>query len=190
MARVRSDRHPDGARVDLPADQAAVQIGDDAVCFAHYGDHELVAALELAPGTARKAPPLWFVEVRETSAHPPASNLIAFTGHGVAPGKLLDEVDVGSTGAASEDQLGALRWYPATGEIDQLYVAPKWRQHSIGTALVVLASMLSVARDWPRCWADGQRTVLGEKFRNGIEWGHRAADLTHIAPPMTPEDAG
>lgn len=190
MARVRSDRHPDDALVELPGDQADAQIGADAVCVARYGEHQLVTALELAPGIAPKAPPLWFVEVRETSAHPPASNLVAFTGHGVAPGRLLDEADVGSTGVTSQDQLGAVRWYPATGEIDQIYVQPQWRQHSIATALLVLASMLSVARDWPRCWADGQRTVLGEKLRNGFEWGHRAAELTHVAPPMTPGERG
>jgi GNAT superfamily N-acetyltransferase len=172
--------------IELPVDAAVAQIGTDSVAVARYDVHRRVVALEVARGHAPKSPQLWFVEVQESAARPPATNLVAFTGHGVATGTLLAEVDVEPTGVRSDDQLGAVRWYPATGEIDQIYVAPSWRQHRVGTALVVLGSLLSVARDWPRFWSDGQRTVLGEKFRNGIAWGHRAAALTHIAPPMTP----
>jgi hypothetical protein len=29
---------------------------------------------------------------------------------------------------------------------------------------------------------------LGEQFRNTAEWRHRTADLTNLAPPMTPGD--
>jgi GNAT superfamily N-acetyltransferase len=190
LARVRSGRYPDSARVDLRAAEAAEQIGADAVSYARYDEHGRVVVLELPSDGWGKAPPLWFVEVVESTARPPATNLVAFTGGDVAPGTLLDSVDATRTGVSSQDQLGAVRWYPATGEIDQIYVAPQWRRHSVATALLVLASTLSVARDWPRFWSDGQRTLLGEKLRNGLEWGHRAADLTHIAPPMTPGDAG
>jgi GNAT superfamily N-acetyltransferase len=187
---VGSDRHPDNTVVELPAEAATEQIGDDAIGVARYDADRRVVALECAPGRAVKAPPLWCVEVQEPAARPPATNLVAFTGHGVATGSLMADVDVDSTRVRSDDQLGAVRWYPATGEVDQIYVAPQWRQRSIGTGLVILGSLLSVARDWPRFWSDGQRTVLGENFRNGIAWGHRAADLTHVAPPMTPDEPG
>jgi GNAT superfamily N-acetyltransferase len=79
-----------------------------------------------------------------------------------------------------------VRWYPATGEVDQIYVQPAWRRRSIATGLIVAAGALSAARDWPRPWGDGQRTQLGEELRNAADWKHRAAELTHIAPPMTP----
>ena len=72
-ARVRSERHPDSARVRLPADEAAQQIASDAVCYARYDEHGRVAALELAPGYPATAPPLWFVEVVESTARPPVA---------------------------------------------------------------------------------------------------------------------
>ena len=40
-----------------------------------------------------------------------------------------------------------------------------------------------------RLWADGQRTADGDRLRNANpDWAPRAADLTHLAPPMTPFD--
>jgi GNAT superfamily N-acetyltransferase len=115
-------------------------------------------------------------------------SLIAFTGHGQPHGAVLDQTDVAALDVVRSDQLGAVRWYPATGEIDQIYVTPSWRRRSIGTVLVIVGTTLSVARDWPRFWTDGQRTELGERMRAASEWGHRAAELTNIAPPMTPPD--
>ena len=181
------DRHPDGSRLELPADEAEREVGVDVVCTATYDDEGRVAGLRVGARGAPKAPPLWFVEVRESAASPPAVSLVAFTGHGVAPGALRD--DTGGTSATSADQVGAVRWYPATGEVDQIYVQPQWRRHTVGNALIGAAAALSYARDWPRLWSDGQRTQLGEQFRNAAEWRHRTADLTHLAPPMTPGDA-
>jgi GNAT superfamily N-acetyltransferase len=184
---VSSANQPDGARFELPADTARDAVGADAVCIADYGDERRVRALRVTPHAAPKAPPLWFVEARESSGAPPAVSLVAFTGHDVPAGSLRD--DTGGTSATSADQVGAVRWYAATGEIDQIYVQPAWRRRTVATALIAAAATLSYARDWPRLWSDGQRTELGEHFRNSGEWRHRAADLTHLAPPMTPGDA-
>lgn len=189
LAAVQSDRYPDGARVELARQAAELQIGADAVSFAHYDDRGEVARIEVTRRGAPKAPPLWFVEVRESTAQPPAVNLMAFAGHSPERATLVAQTDFGATGAASEDQVGAIRWYPATGEIDQVYVSPAWRRRSVATALLIAGSTLSLARGWPRFWADGQRTELGERVRAASEWGHRAADLTHVAPPMTPPTA-
>ena len=188
--RVESRRHPDHARVELTAEQAAVEVGDDVVCTATYDEHGRVAFVERAPSFAPMAPPLWFVELRESAAQPPAVNLIAFTGHGQRVGSILDDADLSNLSIASEDQLGAIRWYPATGEIDQIYVAPRARRQQIGSALLISAGTLSLARGWPRFWSDGQRTVLGEHLRNSRAWAKNAAELTHLAPPMTPGDPG
>lgn len=147
-------------------------------------------SLLIMPLVARRSPPLWFAEVRESTARPPAVHLIAFASGGLAggpaPGSLLDESAVTNVNVTSDDQVGALRWYPATGEVDQVYVQPAWRRRGISGALIIGAGALSVARGWPRLWGDGQRTVQGEQLRNASPWRHRAADLTHTAPPMTP----
>jgi hypothetical protein len=185
---VWSERNPDGARVELPIDAASAEVGADAVCVASYAGGR-VATLTVGERGAPGAPPLWFSEVVETAAAPPAVNLIAFTNPHALPGALLDVSAMRSVGATTDDQIGAVRWYPATGEVDQIYVQPAWRRRHIAAALIGAAAALSYARDWPRLWSDGQRTELGEQLRNASPWRTRTADLTHLAPPMTPSSA-
>jgi GNAT superfamily N-acetyltransferase len=96
----------------------------------------------------------------------------------------LAELPIGKS-----DQLGAVRWYPATGEVDQIYVHPDFRRRRLGSGLVAAAAALSYARGWPRLWSDGQRTELGERFRNASPWRQRTAQLTHVVRPMTPGEA-
>jgi ribosomal protein S18 acetylase RimI-like enzyme len=188
LLRVQSTRHPDEARVAMTQTQALRDGGDDVTCIVTYDDDGRVVKIEPTRNVVPNAPPLWFVELRESNAQPPAVTIVAFTGHGGPPGRLYDQPDADDLPIVSTDQVGAVRWYPATGEIDQIYVAPELRRRQIGTALLVSAGTLSVARGWPRLWSDGQRTVLGEHFRNSQAWRSRAADLTHIAPPMSPGD--
>lgn len=171
----------------MTAEQALAH-GDDITCVATYDDEGRVAKVEASPAFLPQAPPLWFVELRESMAQPPAVSIVAFTGHGRETGRIFEQTDVADLPVVSSDQIGALRWYPATGEIDQIYVSPARRRQQIGSALVTSAATLSVARGWPRLWGDGQRTVLGEHFRNSRAWRVRAADLTHVAPPMSPGD--
>lgn len=185
LIEVESTRYPDGTHVDLSEDAALAQIGEDAICTALLAEDGAVQRLHVAARYAAKAPPLWFVEVVEGDARPPGFSLVAFTGANIEPGSLL--TGVAGLSVTSEDQLGALRWYPATGETDQLYVHPNWRRRNIASTLLAAGELLSVARGWPRFWADGQRTELGEQARNGRTWQKRTADLTHLHPPMTPE---
>jgi GNAT superfamily N-acetyltransferase len=186
---VASTRYPDDARIELSEDMAAVQIGDRASGTARFGTDSRVDRLEVAPRVAPAAPPTWFAELRESTAQPPAVNLLAFTGHGQPAGTLVDGTALAELPVVSRDQLAAVRWYPSTGEVDQVYVQPAWRRHGLATVLIMAAKTLCAAREWPRLWGDGQRTALGEQLRNASLWRHRAADLTHVAPPMTPDGA-
>ena len=184
---VQSSQYADGARVQLAGSSARSAIADRGWCVVTYAEDRIVAVSPTALA-APKAPPLWFAELRESGARPPAVNLLAFTGHGRAAGVLLDAGQLTNVDVTTVDQLGALRWYPATGEVDQLYVQPDWRRRSIAGALIAAAGGLTLARDWPRLWTDGQRTAMGEALRNSSTWRHRAEPLTHLAPPMTPVD--
>lgn len=184
---VHSALHPDRADISLPEAEALAAVGDDAICIARFDDDGRVRAVEVMPHMAPKAPPIWFAELPELDRTPPASNLLAFTGHGIEPGTLLDEQALREVPVTSEDQLGAARWYPATGEADQVYVSPQWRRRTIGSALLVAISTLTTARGLNSIWSDGQRTADGERFRKARpHWSYRAGELTHLAPPMTP----
>lgn len=187
VAQVQSSQYTDDVVLELPAPAALDTVGDAAVCFAAIQDG-IVTKVAVTPRGAPKAPELWFMEVPESDAKPPAVCLIAFSGHGVAAGSLIDGYAPDPPPVRSEDQLGAVRWYPATGEVDQIYVSPTWRRHSIASALIAASATLAVARGWPRLWGDGQRTALGDKWRAASPWAHRAAELTHLAAPMTPPD--
>ncbi|NRQ48744.1 GNAT family N-acetyltransferase [Aeromicrobium stalagmiti] len=185
-ALVRSDLHPDGADVELAEADALDEIANDAVGFARLAPDGSVARVELTSRAVPLLPPLWFVEVPEPDASPPATSLVAFTGHGIESGSLLDPDAARAAPVRNADQLAALRWYPATGEVDQVYVHPGQRRHGIGTAIVLAAAIVTFPRGWARLWGDGQRTSDGEAMRSTSIWSHRAAPLTHLAPPMTP----
>lgn len=185
---VESHAYPDGTRVELAAQLADRQIGANALCEAELDEDGRVTRLHPSRRFAPTMPPIWFVEVRESAATPPAVNLMAFTGTSTPPGTLIDQGDWSNLDVRSSDQLGAVRWLPATGRSDQLYVQPQWRRQHVASALLAAAECLSVARGWPRLWGDGQRTELGEVARNARTWSRRTADLTHLAPPMTEEN--
>jgi GNAT superfamily N-acetyltransferase len=190
LTSVESSVYPDGTLVEVDATQEAAGLTADWVAAAELDRNGKVTAIVFADRGTGLTPPMWFVEVRESARQPPATNLLAFTGHGQPTGLLLDAADFSNTPAASADQLGAVHFYPVSGVIDQIYVAPDWRRRGIGTALTTAVSVLSIARGWPRPWAQGQRTELGERFRNGSRWWPRTDELTHLHPPMTPGEAG
>lgn len=183
-----SDFLPDNERAELPEAEAVEAVADRAMVVAHYADDGSVGSLAVTPLLAPKAPPLWFAEITEPDGTPPASNLVAFSGHGVDPGSLLDAARLRDVTVTSSDQLAAVRWYPATGEADQIYVAPDWRRRSIGTAIPLAGSTLNLARGLPRFWGDGQRTAMGDRLAKASPYSHRFAELTHLSPPMTPFD--
>ena len=189
VAAVWSGEHDDGEWVDLPEPEATKAVGDDVYVIAGLDAEGEVTSLVATPLAAPKAPPLWFADLPEPTNAPPAHSLVAFTGHGVEAGSLVSRSALSDVQITSADQVGAVRWYPATGELDQAYVQPAWRRQSIATALVTVAGLLNVTRGQPRLWSDGQRTAMGDRLRGATPFfAAWSDDLTHLAPPMTPFD--
>ncbi len=134
-------------------------------------------------------PGLWFAGSTAHSAlHSllPGAGPMAFTGHNQRPGSLIDLRELATRHIDLAEQVAAVRSFPITGEVDQLYVHPSWRWRGVGTVLVYSLAVASAARGWPPLWSDGERTELGEGFRNAAPGRSRSADLTYLAPPMTP----
>lgn len=185
---VQSSRYADRVRVILPEDEAHALVGDEAVASMTF-DGGQPATIRVSPRVAPKLPSVWFAEVAEPDGKPPATNLLAFSGHDIEPGTLLDRDALRKVPVVSEDQLGAVRWYPATGEVDQVYVSPHARRRNLGTALILAAGALNASRACPTFWSDGQRTSDGNRLVAGHpEWSHRVGGLVYLAPPMTPFD--
>ena len=147
-----------------------------------------VRSVEVAlPG----APLLWYVELPEPGAAPPATTLLAFSDPRQAEGAFLTEAEARAAQARGTEQVAALRWWTHSGLVHQIYVSPSHRRRGVAGKLVQAAYGVQFARGLPALHGDGRRTDLGESFREGLPayaaW--RLAPRTEHLPPMTPGEA-
>lgn len=199
---VASSEHPDGTVVDvasLPPGHAPQ--GERVVRARVRPATRQVLEVEIrGTPTGERAPAVvWHEQVRR-DLRPVEVQLLAFLHDGVArlaqerslavvaPGTVLTGADVVRLGLTALDQVAAVRWNPATGQVLELYVDPAFRRRRVATCLLGAAEACAVARGWPVLWAGGTRTGLGESLARGLaRWGvRRARPLTTLAPPMTP----
>jgi GNAT superfamily N-acetyltransferase len=178
LVAVLSADFPPHAGVDLPAGRRPA---DWRLAVQADVDGGRVHRVEVAlPG----APLLWYVELREDAA----TTLVAFSDVRFAEGTVLDSDRARSAGVDGGRQVAALRWWPATGLVHQIYVAPERRRRGIGDKLVRAAFGMQAARGLPPLHGDGRRTELGEEWRGGLHpaVAARMAPLSEVMPPMTP----
>ena len=133
------------------------------------------------------------MEVPEPDASPPAVNLVAYASDHFPAGTVVDNHQFEPLAVASDDQVGAIRWWPGTGQIHQIYVQPHHRRQGIATALVYAASAhLKGSGSRPVIWASGDRTDLGEALARALARAlahpQRTRPRRSVAPPMTPDD--
>lgn len=133
---------------------------------------------------------LWWVEVPETATEPPAMNIVAYDAPVLPAGTVIDDAAFSSLRVQASDQVGAYRWWPSTGEVHQMYVAPEGRRQGVGIALGMFAWSYAWLRGWPAQFTGGYRTELGEAFLDAADpwWSGRRGERTHISPPMTPRE--
>jgi GNAT superfamily N-acetyltransferase len=176
---VLSDEFPGGTVVDLPGSRRpagwhlAVSMDDD--------------------GTVRRiethlpeAPLLWYVELPEADADPPATTLLAFSDVRHPEGTVLSAAEARAAGVGGADQVAALRWWPGSGLVHQLFVGPAHRRRGVAGKLGRVAYGLQAARGLPELHGDGRRTELGERFREGLPdyAAARMAPWSLVLPPM------
>jgi GNAT superfamily N-acetyltransferase len=134
------------------------------------------------------APLLWYVEVPEPAARPAATTLVAFSDVRLPEGTVVDAERARRAGVDGSRQVAALRWWPGTGLVHQVYVAAEHRRRGVGNKLVRAAFGIQAARGLPPLHGDGRRTELGEAWRNVLPpaVAMRMAPLSELMPPMTP----
>ena len=179
LVDVMSDEFPPRTLVDLPGTQRP-----SGWCIAvRCGADGQVRAVETA---LPDAPLLWYVELPEPDAAPPATTLVAFSDDRHPEGTLLSAADAQADGVSGADQVAAFRWWPGTGLVHQVFVVPQHRRRGVGLKLGHVAFGLQHARGLPALHGDGYRTRLGEQFRKGLPsygaW--RVAPWSHEVPPM------
>lgn len=181
-----SPEFPDGHVVDTPGVEPGRLDGAVELWRAEY---DPATRLLTWADPMAGSPVLWFVASAEPSADPPAQTIVAFATDDLPAGRVIGDEGFAAVGRSESEQVGAIRWWSASGQIHQIYVQPQWRRQGIGTALLHVASAQQVALGTgTRLWAGGERTDLGETLAEAKPYGHRVAKRTAVVAPMTPAD--
>ncbi|MBV9292224.1 MAG: GNAT family N-acetyltransferase [Frankiales bacterium] len=182
--------HDDGIIVDLPLDTPLP--GEPLITVCLEADGGRVLEVHVGPIVSPGVPPLWYVEQPQPSARPAAMLLIAFATDHRPEGSVVDEATFKQMDVHSNEQVGAVRWYPDTGLVHQLYVSPRWRRRGIGTMLVAAAGAYRAARGWAPIWSDNTRTDLAEEHMRSLPdpFKDRYQPRTSVMAPPSDDPAG
>jgi GNAT superfamily N-acetyltransferase len=178
LVAVFSADFPPGTVVDLPG--ARLPTGWQVAVTSEGGRVRSVAI------ALPDAPLLWYIELPE----PDATTLVAFSDARYPEGSVLTAAEAQAAGVSGDDQVAALRWWPGTGLVHQVYVQPAVRRRGVAGKLAQAAGGIQVARGLPDLHGDGRRTDLGERWREGLPGyvATRLARHTHRLPAMTPRE--
>jgi hypothetical protein len=180
-----SDRFPDGevAAVHGPDDL------DGAFRLWHAAtDVDGRPQLQISEQVAPEAPAVWFVGVPHRDHDPPSFDLVAFRTHHVPMGTVIDNPAFMALPVRTDEQVGAIRWFPSTAVVDQVFVVEGLRRSGLATTLVYAASAYHQMQGWPgRLHSDGRRTELGQRFVAGLRHPDRIAPWTGYSRPMDPD---
>lgn len=147
---------PDGTEIDTPQDD---WIRSWTTRESQRGLIEVAFGRFRTPGLEN----VWFVSVDEPRAEPAATNLVAFVGDQLPAGTVVSRYTFATMGVHNNQQAGAVRWYPETGLVHEVYVAPEWRRLQLATRLLYTANAINLAKgSSSRLHGDGRRTQLGE----------------------------
>lgn len=195
VATFADGRHPDGEQRQhgsaplLATDPTAHAV---ARCTSHNGQTDVVfveVRASAAGGSLRDAHALCYVLSHERDAAPRALALVAFADP-TRDGRVFTQEAAQGAGLRPEQQVAAVRWWPSTGEVHQVYVAEAWRRRRIASKLLVAADVVSVALGGLPLRGGGHRTDLGDEMLGSApaHWQVRVHERRSAAPPMTPSD--
>lgn len=176
------DRHGDGEVVDDPSGSE-----ESFVLWRAGLDDEGRPYVRVDPEAVPGTPPLWFVQIPERDVDPWALTLVAFATDHLPPGTVVTDPVFFHLPVRSDEQVGALRWWPDEAVVDQVYVAPDHRRLHAATAIIYAASAFHQLNGWPgRLHSDGRRTTMGDQLVAGLRHPDRIAPLAKRMDPMDP----
>ena len=189
LTGMATDEFPDGAVVDLPGPatppagwqlQATVPVPG-----------RVPSSVVVSPDAAPRAPHLWCVLVPASPDRPGRLDLIGFSTAHHPDGAVMGADTFAHLDIAWANQVGALRWDPPTGLVEQVYVSPEHRRTGVGTKLTLVAAGIRRAMDWTPLHSDGRFTDLGAAWveRAPAWWASHVPPRSAHLPPMTPGGA-
>jgi len=177
------DRHPDGEVIASPGDHA----GDFLLWDADI-DADDRSVLTVAPCVRAGSPDAWFVVLEEGNGAERTCTLVAFATPHLATGTVVTDPVFFHMPVRSDEQVGAIRWWPEDAVVDQVFVGREWRRSHLATVLIYSASAYHQHHGWPgRLHSDGRRTMLGEALVAEFRHPGRIARLDKLLSPMDPE---
>lgn len=182
LACVMGEEHPYRHVVDVAEDAPLAPV----LYRADYGPDGEMTRVTIEPDFSQGAVDLWYRELPEPEADPPATNLLAFATPEWPDGTIVGSEEFDDAGADLRAQAAALRWWTGTGQVHQVFVIPHMRRRGIGSKLVLAGAALTVGRRWPSLWSSGDLTDLGDSWISSSVWASRVAPRTRVVPPMTP----
>jgi GNAT superfamily N-acetyltransferase len=175
-----SDEASDGSYVENPDE-------DWPILWQTFPSDRAILRVVVSPLVAPEAPDVWFTLVDEPKANPPATNFVGFAGDARPVGTVVNHYQFATMGVHSEEQVAAVRWYPTDGLVHQVYVAPEWRRHQVGTLILYAAGAMHQSMGWPgKLHSDGRRTPAGDALTSNILHPVRIAPLAETMPDMDP----
>jgi GNAT superfamily N-acetyltransferase len=187
VTAIQGDRHPDRTVVDTDTNTDNLEAEGRPLYRARYRDGWMVQ-VTVEPSLVPEAPALWYVEVGEPEAEPPAMVLVAFATDHFPDGTVMAASALDEHGLERDHQIGALRWWVLTGQVHQIYVAPSARRRGVGTKLSLAGAAYCRGPGWPSLWGTGEVTDLGEAWIDRAVWRGRVEQRSRRVPPMTPDD--
>jgi GNAT superfamily N-acetyltransferase len=189
LTAIEGDRHPDRSVVDVDTDNLAdAAAGEGRPLYrARYRDGWMVQ-VTVEASLVPAAPSLWYVEVGEPEAGPPAMILVAFATDHLPDGTVVASSALDELGLERDNQMAALRWWVLTGQVHQIYVAPSARRRGVGTKLALVGAAYCRGPGWPSLWGTGEVTDLGEAWVSRAVWSGRVEARSRHLPPMTPKE--
>lgn len=195
LVLVAGDERPPGTVVDL-ADLGPWPADSPRILRVRYrpaerADQRAVVRVQVSPEVVPVAPPLWYAVVDEPDSEPAATTLIAFepASDEYPDGAVLDADQLAEVGIGSDDQVGAVRWWPHLGLVHQIFVARHHRKRGIGRKLAFAAAGVGVVRGEPSLHGGNYRTPDGDRWLSGAPalWRSRLLPADEIAPSMDPD---
>jgi hypothetical protein len=191
LAGYADERHPDEARVKHTGTRQ--ELLDDPTAhgfaFCRTADGRVrVTRVHIRPdalwGLVAGAPDLWCVLIMEPDADPPAANLVGFTTDHFPDGTIVESAEAAAAGVTAADQVAALRWFPGSGQVHQVFVAPEWRRRHVAVKMHMTAELIRAGRGWPAIRGGEIRTELGDAYITALGISPRITPRVASAPPM------